>query len=109
MKSAIAGVLILIGLVCLVGTKFVGNIDPANEFTETEEQEYAELSAAVHAPSRDTAERKAQMDKLRAMQLETAEIVKAAKSKKSMMNYAGMGLTILGICAQIWAWTDKKA
>lgn len=108
MKTGVAGVLILVGLAMLVGSNYVGGISEDQEWSEEKVEEFSELTAAVHVPTRNPEENRAKVDRLKEMQQEVIDVAEGAKSKKRLVKFSGLGATILGICFQIWAWTDKK-
>ncbi len=111
MKSMIAAVLLLLGLGAIVGSAFVGNkISDEAQLTETQEEEYSTLLTSVHQPSRKVdPEREAKLEKLGDIRRQLVAAVEAQKKKKAMFRYIGFGLGLLGICLQVWAWTDKKS
>ena len=108
MKTGIAGALIVLGLAMLVGSNYVGGISEEQEWSEEKIEEFSELTAQMHIPSRSAEATKAKVDRLKEMQQEVIDVSEGAKSKKRLVKFSGLGATILGICFQIWAWTDKK-
>ena len=108
MKSAVAGSLIALGLIMIIGSNYVGGVSEEQEWSEEKIAEFSDLTAAVHVPSRSQEESQAKVDRLKEMQQEIVDVAEASHAKKRMVKLSGLGLTVLGICFQIWAWTDKK-
>ncbi len=106
MKSGIAGALIVIGMAMLIGSNYVGGVSEEQELSEATQEEFAQLTAAVHG--RNPEESKAKVDRLQEIQRDIIGQAEAGKKKQRTVKFAGLGATILGICCQIWAWTDKK-
>ncbi len=111
MKSTIAAVLLLLGLGAIVASAFVGNkVGDEAKLTETQEEEFSTLLTSVHQPTRRVdPEREAKLERLGDMRRQLVAAAEAQKRKKAMIRYAGFGLGLLGICLQVWAWTDKRA
>ncbi len=112
MKSGIAGVLIVLGLVCIIGSFFVGNnVSAGEEWTEDKTEEFSQITASLHVPTRgreQAAEREAKIAKLKEFQDELISAKEASSGKKAMLMWPGVGLATLGVCFQMWDWASRK-
>ena len=109
MKSGIAGLLVLVGLGMLIFSLFVGNkVSADQEWSEDKIQEFSQLTKDIHVPSRDPVDNTKKKERLVEMQQELLDVKDGADSKKMMLYWPGLGLTVVGICLQLWAWLDKK-
>ena len=68
MKSGIAGALIIIGMAMLVGSNYVGGVSEEQELSEETQEEFSQLTAAVHG--RNAEESKAKVERLKEIQLD---------------------------------------
>ncbi len=107
MKSGIAGVFILLGLIGIVGSYFVGgSIREELEWSEQKQDEFATLTNNIHVPKRAEV-RQDELDRLIEMQEELFAVKDGMDSKRQIFWIAGLGLTALGLCFQGWDWLDK--
>ena len=112
MKSGIAGALILIGLILLGSSMFVGkNISADQEYTEEQQEVYAQLTVTGHMPAASKAE-EAEKERARAellkQQAEAQALVEAKKKKGKTLYMSGIVVALVGVAVQGWAWADRR-
>lgn len=111
MKSGIAAVLLLLGLGLVGSSFFVGKTVPEEqELSEEEQEEFSQISASIHMPSRnpDPAADEAKRARLMEMQQRMLDAQKASQDKRRWLFVAGLSLAGVGIAFQFWAWADRR-
>ena len=109
MKSGIAGVLIVLGLGLLVTSQLgARKVSAADEWSEEKMEKFSQITANVHSPQRDPDAAAAEIKELQDMQREIVDYAEKKKGSAKIRWWSGLVLAVVGICFQLWAWTDKK-